>query len=357
MSREDKQEFLLRVFAHLRQRDFDMGVGELLAALRLLEEDWPSDGPAELRKDVQRLWCHSWSAEHAFNEIWDEQERRKEETKPPPASPEATPTERSDVQEESATRSRQSAGEPVAAPPREATVSSLPVRAPWLQEGRAEMTIRWPLSRRVMAYAWQYLRRTRAGGAATVIDLESTIADIARNGYFVSPVYRRPLRHGARLLLLVDRRGSMAPFHSLTRDLIETAQQAPTIEQTETLYFHDVAAETLYTDPLLNDPVGFEQGLEDCGPETAALVVSDAGSARGSLNADRVVATLEMLTALRRRTPLVAWLNPMPPSRWAETSAQFISHMVSMFPLDANGLIDAVKSVRGKFTKKPGPNQ
>jgi uncharacterized protein with von Willebrand factor type A (vWA) domain len=357
MRGEDKEEFLIRVFTHLRRRDFDLGVGELLAALRLFEEDWPSGGPAELRKDVQRLWCHSWAAEHAFNEIWDEQERRKEEAKPPTASPPTTPSERSDAQDESAARSRQPAGEPLPAPPREAAVSSLPVRAPWLQEGRAEMTIRWPLSRRVMAYAWQYLRRTRAGGAATVIDLESTIADIARKGYFVSPVYRRPLRHHARLLLLVDRRGSMVPFHSLTRDLIETAQQAPTIEQAETLYFHDVATEILYTDPLLNDPVGSEQGLTDCGSETAVLIVSDAGAARGSLNADRVLATLEMLTALRRHTPLVAWLNPMPPPRWAETSAQLISHMVSMFPLDANGLIDAVKSVRGKFSKKPGPNR
>src|SRR5947208_11506031 len=110
-------------------------------------------------------------------------------------------------------------------------------------------------------------------------------------GYFIAPVYRRQLRHHAHLLLLIDRRGSMAPFHSLTRDLIETAQQAPTLERVETRYFHDVVADTLYADPLLNEPMALEQGLESCGPETSLLIVSDAGAARGSLDIDRVLAT------------------------------------------------------------------
>lgn len=355
MSSKPLQELLLRVFTRLRQRDIDLGVGELLAALSLLDADWPFDGPAELRKDVQRLWCHTWASEHAFNEIWDEQERLSAgpETPPPPA-PTAPPAGRAGGQEETPPPARRPKEETPVAQPREAAVSALPVSTPGPRESRAETTLYWPLSRRMMAYGWQYLRRARADGAATQMDIESTITQIARRGYFISPVYRRRLRHHARLLLLVDRRGSMVPFHSLTHDLIETAQQAPTIEHVGVLYFHDVASATLYADPLLNDPLGFEQALESCGPETALLVVSDAGAARGSLDAGRVVSTLEMLAALRRRTPLVAWLNPMPPSRWAETSAQLISHLAPMFHLDANGLVDAVKSVRGRPSKTPG---
>jgi uncharacterized protein with von Willebrand factor type A (vWA) domain len=54
-----------------------------------------------------------------------------------------------------------------------------------------------------------------------------------------------------------------------------------------------------------------------------------------------------MVAALRRRLSRSAWLNPMPPARWLRTSAQVIQHLLPMFPLDLNGLTDAIKAVRG----------
>lgn len=358
MSSKELNELLLRVFTRMRQRGFDLGVGELLAALRLLDDDWSFEGLAELRVDVQRLWCHSWVYEHAFNEIWNEQERLAEEPEPPPVPiPTVPPPEKAGTSEDVQATAPRLKDEPASIQPREVSISALPIRPLGLQESRAEMALHWLLSRRIMAYGWQFLRRTRADGAATLMDIESTITQIARRGYFVSPVYRRQLRHHAHLLLLIDRRGSMVPFHSLLRDLIETAQQAPIIERAEVFYFHDVATETIYTDPLLNDPLGLEQGLDSCGPETSLLIVGDAGAARGSLDTDRIMSTFEMLAALRRRTSLVSWLNPMPPSRWEETSAQLISRLVPMFHLDANGFLDAVKSVRGRPSKTSGLNR
>src|SRR5262249_5205322 len=221
--------------------------------------------------------------------------------------------------------------EPFIAKPDEAIVSTLPVRAPNLSSGRAELSIRWPLTTRAMAYGWQSLRRLRPDGPLTEIDFDATLGRIARDGYFTAPVYRRTLRHHARLMLLIDRRGSMTPFHSLTNDLLTTAQQAPEIEWVKARYFHDVVTETLYADPLLNDSLTLDEALAGCGPDTSFLVISDAGAARGRLEADRVMATAEMIAALRRRSTLLAWLNPMPPYRWRRNSAQVIQHLLPMF--------------------------
>jgi uncharacterized protein with von Willebrand factor type A (vWA) domain len=306
----------------------------------------------ELRLDMRRLWCRTWEQERAFDEVWDEEERDElaTESKPAPATGPPLLPESNLRPQEAAPQPRPSPGEAPPAQPREAVLSTLPIKLPERQGSRAELSVRWPLTPRAMAYGWQYLRRMRADGPLTVIDLEATITRIARQGYFTAPVYRRKLRHHARLVLLIDRRGSMTPFHSLTDDLLVTARQAPTLEQAQVFYFHDVVAGTLYADPLLNEPLTPEECLQDCGPGTSLLVVSDAGAARGSLDSDRVLATVEMIAALRRHTPLLAWLNPMPPTRWIRTSAQLIRHLLPMFPLDQDGLTDAVKSVRGKHS-------
>jgi uncharacterized protein with von Willebrand factor type A (vWA) domain len=351
MSGLDERELLIRVFLRLRQREFDLGVNDLRDALRLLDGAWPFDHLAELRQDMRRLWCRSWEQEHAFNEVWDEEERVETLAEPPPEVLPAPPLPDSNLRPQEATQQpRQSPGEAPDAQPREVTVSTLPIKMPDRQGGRAELSVRWPLTPRAMAYGWQYLKRMRADGSLTVVDMEATIARIARHGYFTAPVYRRKLRHHGRVVLLIDRRGSMAPFHQLTDDLLMTARRAPTIEQAQAFFFHDVMSGTLYADPLLNEPLTPEECLRDCVPGTGLLVVSDAGSARGNLDSDRVLATVEMIAALRRHTPRLAWLNPMPPSRWIRTSAQLIRRLAPMFHLDQDGLTDAVKAVRGKHS-------
>jgi uncharacterized protein len=355
MSVTVEPEFLIRVFLKLRQRGVQLGVSDLLAALRLLDGDWPFKDLAELRQDAQRLWCYAWEHKHLLEEIWREEQPSQPATPPPPVEkqPATFPSDSGlRPQEAKATPSPQPTETPVAKPD-ETIVSTLPVRAPTLSGGRAELSIRWPLTTRAMAYGWQSLRRLRPDGPLTEIDFDATIGRIARDGYFTSPVYRRALRHHARLLLLIDRRGSMAPFHSLTNDLLTTARQAPEIEWVKARYFHDVVTETLYADPLLNDPLTLDEALAGCGPETSLLVISDGGAARGRLDSDRILATAEMIATLRRRSALLAWLNPMPQYRWLRNSAQVIQHLAPMFPLDQNGLTDAVKAVRGHHSSKP----
>jgi uncharacterized protein with von Willebrand factor type A (vWA) domain len=344
------QDLLIRVFTRLRRQGFSLGIGELRAALRLLDGEWPFDNLAQLQQDVRLLWCHSWVGENKFNEVWAEEEQARTESDrlpitPPPAE---KPLDRRLAPERASdTPSRRGTEEPIRQM-RESFVSAMPLKLPSWLEGPSEMSVNWPLSRRAMAYGWQYLRRSRADGPATLMDLEATIEQMARHGFFVAPVFRRRMRNHAHLIILLDRFGSMTPFHALTLDLVETVRQMPTLERVEVYYFHNHLADSLCKDAHLNEPEHLDCALANCQRDTSVLIVSDAGAARGHLSVDRVRATGEMLLRLRQRTSLLAWLNPMPRPRWLGTSAQLIERLIPMFHLDQTGLTDAVKIVRGQ---------
>ena len=61
----------------------------------------------------------------------------------------------------------------------------------------------------------------------------------------------------------------------------------------------------------------------------------------------RVTDTKTFLQTLSTYTYLYAWLNPMPQNRWLTTTAEDIANMVPMFPLEREGLEDAVNILRG----------
>src|SRR5690606_1377024 len=63
---------------------------------------------------------------------------------------------------------------------------------------------------------------------------------------------------------------------------------------------------------------------------TLAFIISDAGAARGGVHKKRIDATRHFLEQLRARAPRILWLNPMPRSRWAGSSAMYLSFFVDM---------------------------
>jgi hypothetical protein len=166
MSATVEPEFLIRVFLKLRQRDVNLGVSDLLAALRLIEGDWPFKDLTELRQDTQRLWCYAWEHKRILEEIWREEEQSLPSPAPTPAEKTAPtlPEESRLRPKEMTTPSGAEGREPSVAKPDDAMVSSLPVRAPMRSGGRAEISIRWPLTTRAMTYSWQSLRRLRPDG-------------------------------------------------------------------------------------------------------------------------------------------------------------------------------------------------
>jgi len=357
---------LLVVFTRLRRRGVVLGVAELLDVFRALEGGFGAGEDEALKRTIRRLWCRNPSEEAELDAAWEEESSgfapRGSSTHAamvPPQPPEPTGGPR-----DTAIPPREQSGPEVPEPGEPAHWSPLPLRAlaPLdLEGGDPDLLADRPISRRAMAYAWRHLRRPLPDGPPDVLDVEATIAQAERQGFLLAPVYRRRLRNHAHLVLLLDQNGSMAPFHRFTRDLLETARDESTIRRVEAVYFHDLptlhdrnTTPGVHLDPHLTRPGDWDTLAAGCSSETAALIVSDAGAARGSWDPERVRLTVRFLGWLRRLTTNVAWLNPMPTDRWAATTAEAVAHLIPMYPMDTEGLGRALDVLRG-LRRPPEP--
>jgi hypothetical protein len=220
---------------------------------------------------------------------------------------------------------------------------------PNLRVGHPEAIFAYaPVSRLAMTYGWQYLRRPVPDGPANVLDISATIARVAHQGFFLTPVYRRWQTNHAHLMFLIDQDGSMAPFHDIAHDLIATAREESSIKQVDAFYFHDVFDDSVYEDEHFYRWKTVDEAMQSCTPNTSILIVSDAGAARGKKNDERGAAALKMVLRLQQSTNLVAWLNPMPRDRWKESTAEIIANEVQMFQLDTDGFSSAVDVLQGR---------
>jgi uncharacterized protein with von Willebrand factor type A (vWA) domain len=351
----DARQILTDAFIRLRRSGLNLGVDELLDALKAVAGGLGAGSPDALRQVARLLWCNSPDEMREFDIVWatvvpdsqaaaapvPEQERLAR-----PRPPQRPPEPRT--------------GAPPPSPVPESSLAvqgpvpewhPLPIRAPFtpaLTEDAPELHAYWPVSRRFMVYAWRYLRRPIPDGPVDVLDVDATVAQAARQGFFLAPVYRRRERNHAHLVLLLDQGGSMVPFHRFTRDMVETARYESDIERLDVYYFQNVPAADLFLDPRRTAPVPLDQVLAQCTSDTSLLVVSDAGAARGYRHLDRIRATTRFLSQLRQHTALVAWLNPMPADRWPGTSAQIIAHLAPMFQMDPDDFSNAIDVVRGQ---------
>jgi uncharacterized protein len=349
MSDFSPESIILRLFQRLRQAEFGLGMNEYLAAL---------DGAAgfgissedQLKRMLRMLWCHSLAEQSQFELLWgdvlqsveviDRIESPTAPLLPKPPAPQSPAESKPPVE-----------SVPVEQPENE--FSTLPIRSPFVPaavEDLPDLHSYHPLSRRSMAYGWRYLRRSLATGSADLLDVEATVEQAARQGFFLAPVYRRRQVNQARLLLLVDQGGSMTPFHRFTRDLVETAMTPDVFpdEQVHIGYFHNFPTEYLYLDAYLTQPKPMSELLADCDRDTSIMILSDAGAARGYRRPERIAKMVEFLVRLKRYSGLISWLNPMPTDRWRGSSAEVIAHLVTMEQMDTEGLGNAIDVVRGQ---------
>lgn len=223
-----------------------------------------------------------------------------------------------------------------------------------------------PVTRRQMKQSWRYLRRPRREGPPVELDIEATIAKISQDGFFLTPALRPRRVNKAGLLLLIDQEGSMAPFHVLARRLQETAVEAGKLGRTDIYYFHDCppplrgAPLPTAANPYRQHQLYRHEQLRAARPateivadfyglETSALIFSDAGAARGDWDETRIEHTALFLYQLKTLgIEHIAWVNPMPEERWANTSAAAIARMLDMFSLDRHGLYQAIDVLRGR---------
>lgn len=349
MTKFEAREILLKVFISLRRIGLSLGIGDLLAAVRTVEGGKVKLREEELRKVARLLWCQSPDTARDFDDTWAAAVSSMNPLAPPVPTATPPPAPPPVVSEPPPLPSSlETETGPV---PSQPELAALPVQVPFTPVALDEsmrLDAYWPVTKRSMAYTWRYLRRLVPDGPEDLLDIEATVKSAASQGFYLAPIFRRrPVNH-AHLILLLDQGGSMVPFHRFTRDMVQTTYAESTISRVEVYYFHNVMTDQLYLDSYLTEQIGWESAFERCEGETSVLIVSDAGAARGHRRPPRLRATAESLFRLRQKTSLVAWLNPMPEIRWANTSASAIGQLVKMYQMDPDGFSSAIDIVRGQ---------
>ena len=206
-----------------------------------------------------------------------------------------------------------------------------------------------PVTSRQMKQTWRHLRSLVRSGPRVVLNIHKTVEKIARDGLLVEPVLEPRRANRIELLLLVDRLGSMAPFHILADLLVESAQKGGRLAQAGVYYFNNVPRDRLYLTPALVKAHMLDAILSRLHQErTVALIFSDGGAARRHNVPERVALTAAFLRRLNGSVRRVAWVNPMPKERWPDTSAEDIARLALMFPFSRKGLDDAIDALRGR---------
>ncbi|NJL65203.1 MAG: VWA containing CoxE family protein [Methylacidiphilales bacterium] len=369
----DIRKLLTRIFYRLRREGFNLGVSEYLAALDAIEnEDVWGNNIDDLKQDnlkqdnlkqlVRLLWCCSLAEQNRLEMIWESiiaaaipKEETETLSKTEIETETETETKESFSEEDKQTQLEQ---ENKLDNKREAVrqqqkqeFAPQPIQAPFTPTelaGDIEFQNYWQLSRRYMVYSWRYLRFPVADGVEDILDVSATVEQVAKQGFFLKPVYQRRESNHAHLLLLIDQEGSMAPFHRFTRDLVETAKDEGGIERVDVGYFHNIPANSVYQDSHLTEPVVLEDLLASCDSETRVLIVSDGGAARGYRRMERVRAITDVIFDIKQHTSLIAWLNPMPKERWSNSSAQILSYIVPMYQMNQEGFSQAINTVQGQ---------
>jgi uncharacterized protein len=235
----------------------------------------------------------------------------------------------------------------------------------------------YPVSYRLVAQAWRRLRWPLREGPAVELDVDATVARRARLGVGSIPVLRPRRRNQANLLLLVDRKGSMAPFHDYVSEVCTAIAQAGGLGRVGILYFHDTPLEgadldalssldaaslpkldrivghvpalthgEFFTDPELLQPYPAERVFAEWTDDTAIVVVSDGGAARGRFDPARLLDCICSLKGLLTLSNRLVWLNPMPAASWGRSTAGQIARHVPMLPMDRDGMHRAVNVLR-----------
>lgn len=353
MNNFELEQMLDAVFKRVR-RDFQLGIGEYFAALKALKGGW-GNNEQELQETLQFLWCHSPSQQEQFLGLWDavkvslekktietnNKRKQKSESQSPINLPTKSDVIKTTIPQETEPLERQTSYR----------LATVPTRASFMAtdtDTPSAFPTDFPLSRRAMVYHWQYVNRPVKDGSEDVLDVDETVEKAARQGFFLSPVYARRETNHAHLLLLIDRNGSMTPFHYLTREIVETASSESSLERLDVFYFHNVPAKSIYRNPYLTESILLSHALKMCNSNTSVLIVSDGGAARGYRRFERFEATTQFLEVIGQKTNHIAWLNPMPQNRWHRTSAQLISYRVPMYPMNNQGLSNAIDTIMGK---------
>ncbi|MCB9233173.1 MAG: hypothetical protein H6581_16070 [Bacteroidia bacterium] len=364
------------LYTRLRREGMSLGVSEYLDALKALNSPLARNRESDLsfvETTLKSLWTTSKEDEiifdHYFELVVEEFGKMEipEELRLPENEPENQPDPEVDPQQNQEPDSNQIT-DPDYKDPGESGVDSRPatsnpetsaeiaarlrgdlIISPQVRE-RFEISDNYlPVGPRAMKQAWRFLRRLRPEGPASELDVEATLENIAENGFLLEPVMKQRMKIHAEITLLIDRRGSMLPFHILEDKFVEAATQGLRVPDEYIFYFHNVPFDYVYKDKSLRERFPVSEFLGKINQQDDPIVIfSDGGAARGSLNPERIQAMTAFIRTLQLQTRRLVWINPMPPERWEGSSAEYLASLIPMVPFSRAGITKAVDILRGK---------
>lgn len=343
---------LLELFTRLRQADLPLGVDDYQLLLRTLQAGFGITDLDALGKLCKTLWVKSVDEARLFDFHFKQVVTQTITAGPTSQSPKSL-IQRFEATSPSAMGPTTTAPELVLKIDDEVQVAKAVMQNTY---GNADISYNqfvqtdeyFPVTRRQMKQSWRYLRRPIREGPAVELDIDATVKEIGREGIMLKPTLVPRRTNRAELLLLIDQGGSMVPFHALTRRLVETALRGGRLGKTGIYYFHNCPLEYLYHAPTHQGAERIQEILNRLRNErTGVLIFSDAGAARGGFNSERSDLTKAFINQFKQHFRYIAWLNPIPRSRWFGTTAGQIMQLVPMFEISRRGLDDAISLLRG----------
>jgi uncharacterized protein len=358
---------LLELFTQLQEAGLPLGINEYFLLLQALQKGFGTTDKESLAELCRTLWVKSKDEEHLFNYHFDQV--TFDSQTPSPTNKEG----KSDIssshpklEEKPKSQDNQSTEQTKTQPASVAVSSELMEVEDYMQvaeavqiatrqdddisENRFTQTDEYfPVTRRQMKQSWRHLRSFVREGLPTELDIEATINQVGRQGVLLEPVMVPRRVNRTELVLLIDQKGSMVPFHALSQRLAETAVRGGRLGKAGIYYFHNCPTKYIYHDPTRQKAEAVKDFLANLRPErSTVLIFSDAGAARGGFSFERLELTLNFLYQLKQRIRYIAWLNPMAEERWFGTTAGEIAHLVPMFQLSRQGLDNAIAILRGR---------
>ncbi len=346
---------LFELFTRLRQADLPLGIDEYKLLLQALEAGFGGPDLDALAHLCRTLWIKSEADLRVFERHFQQIMVRSMTRDAPSSSASTAPLQ---TQGQASSSHIPPVSQPAPSANVATNVEAQAVQAVLHTASEDELPYNhfvrsdeyFPVTRRQMKQSWRYLRRPVREGPAIDVDIERTVEKIGRQEMLLEPVFVARHVNRVELLLLMDQGGSMVPFHALSRRLAETALRGGNLSNAEIYYFRNSPVEHLFLDPSYQEARPIQEVIKRLHEKRAAvLLFSDAGAARGHYNEERYILTKEFLDQLKQHTRYSAWLNPMPPGRWVDTTAERIAQIIPMFDVSRRGLDTTISVLCGRF--------
>ncbi len=208
------------------------------------------------------------------------------------------------------------------------------------------------LGTRNIKLALRRLRRFAREGAATELDIDTTIRSTAHHGGLLD-LHMVPERHNAvKVLLLLDAGGSMDDHVKVCAELFSACRTE--FKHLETFYFHNCIYETVWRDNRRRhaERIPTTQLLNTYARDYKLIFVGDASMspyeiayAGGAVEHWNEEPGAVWLRRVLDAWPRAAWLNPVAQPQWAYThSIAMVAEIMEkrMYPLTLAGLDQAI---------------